>query len=114
MWMKSQGIVPPEGPSIKYVTLFLANFYPPLRHTSRDPPKVRHTSRIPPIFRMPSTKNLDKSHHVQILYKLFAGFLSGGVCQGSFIWTILSGVIFVRSLLHQKVKHHFKFHVPYV
>src|SRR6218665_1912744 len=35
------------GPSIKYVTVFLANFHPPppvtLRHTSRDPPKVRHT-----------------------------------------------------------------------
>src|SRR6218665_3373446 len=37
------------GPSIKNVTLFLANFDPPppvtLCHTSRFPPKVRHTSR---------------------------------------------------------------------
>src|SRR6218665_3542914 len=43
-----------KGPSIKYVTLFLANFNPPpsvtLCHTSWDPPKVRHTSRIPQIF----------------------------------------------------------------
>src|SRR6218665_3235553 len=43
-----------NGPSIKYVTLFLANFAPPppvtLCHTSRDPPKVRHTSRTPPRF----------------------------------------------------------------
>src|SRR6218665_965098 len=39
------------GPSIKYVTLFLINFYPPvtLCHTSRDPPKyVTHLG--PPRF----------------------------------------------------------------
>src|SRR6218665_2053433 len=40
-----------KGPSIKYVTLFLANFDPSppvaLCYTSRDPPKVRHTSRTP-------------------------------------------------------------------
>ena len=37
------------GPSMKYVTLFFTNFYPPvtLCHTSRNPPKVRHTSRAP-------------------------------------------------------------------
>src|SRR6218665_1256596 len=44
-----------EGPSIKYVTLPLANFYPPppvtLRHTSRDPPRkyVTHLGPPPPI-----------------------------------------------------------------
>src|SRR6218665_1796164 len=69
--------------SIKYVTLFLANFNPPppvtLCHTSRDPPKVRHTSRTPP----------NKSPLVQILSKLFVGVfvrevLSEGLLSGSF------------------------------
>ena len=40
-----------QGPSIKYVTLFLANFDPlPLSHFVSHipgPPKVRHTSRTP-------------------------------------------------------------------
>src|SRR6218665_1025505 len=115
-----------RGPSIKYVTLFLANFHPPppvtLRHTSRDPPKVRHTSRTPPpIFRRPSTKIPDKSPLVQILSQFFARFFVRWFCQGVFC---LEG--FVRGgfcpnacsvrihLLHQKVKHHFKFHVSYV
>src|SRR6218665_1172540 len=37
-----------------------------------------------------------------------------------FVWKVLSGMVFVRSssvrihLLHQKVKHHFKFLVSYV
>src|SRR6218665_4130122 len=42
-----------KGPSIKYVTLFWANFYPlpspchALSHFPGPPPKVRHTSRNP-------------------------------------------------------------------
>src|SRR6218665_249093 len=40
----------PLGPSIKYVTLFLANFDTPspvtLCHTSRTPHKVRHISKL--------------------------------------------------------------------
>src|SRR6218665_2078995 len=83
------------GPSIKYVTLFLANFYHPAPcHTSSHipgpPSKVRHTSRTPPpIFRRPSTKNPDKSPLVQILSQLFTGFfypggLSGGLLSGRF------------------------------
>src|SRR6218665_3429590 len=70
-----------KGPSIKYVTLFLANFDPPspvtLCHTSRDPQKVRHTSRTPPIFSRPSTKIPDKSP----LYK----FYREGFCLGGFV-----------------------------
>src|SRR6218665_2116807 len=50
-----------RGPSIKYVTLFLANFDPPspCRTLSHIPgsPKVRHTSQNPPIFSRPSTKS---------------------------------------------------------
>src|SRR6218665_1584406 len=77
------------GPSIKYVTLFLANFYPPhpvtLRHTSRDPsPKVRHTSRTPPIFRRPSTKTRTKAPCTNSVQIVRRRFLSGGFCQGVF------------------------------
>src|SRR6218665_3443237 len=69
------------GPSIKYVTLFLANFDPPppvtLCHISRDRQKyVTHLG--PPIFSRPRTKNPYKSPPVQILSQLFAGVLSGG------------------------------------
>src|SRR6218665_1597002 len=108
------------GPSIKYVTLFLANFDPPsplkLCHTSRDPPKVRHTSRTPPIFSRPSTKIPDKSS----LYKfnlncsrrfLSGGFVRVGFCPGWFLSVPPSVTI---HLLQQKVKHHLKFHVSYV
>src|SRR6218665_2598330 len=61
------------GPSINYVTLFLANLDPPpLSHCvthPRTPPKVRHTSRTPPIFSRPSTKIPDI--HVSPLYKFY-------------------------------------------
>src|SRR6218665_2546124 len=107
------------GSSIKYVTLFLANFEPPppvtLCHTSRDPPKVRHTSRTPPIFSRPSTKNLDKNPLYKFSLNCSRGFLFGGFVRGSFVWKVLFGVVFIRSpsvrihLLRQKVKHHFKF-----
>src|SRR6218665_172856 len=78
-----------KGPSKKYVTLFLAIFYPlppgTLRHTSRDPPKVRHTTRTrPPISRRPSIKNPNKSPLVQILFQLFTGVFVPGICQGVF------------------------------
>src|SRR6218665_1392058 len=101
------------GSSIKYVTLFLANFDPTPCHTSQEPPKVRHTSRtLPPGFlvglvqksrtKAPCTNSLNCS----------LGFLS-------FVWKVLYGVVLsvppsVRiHLLQQKVKHHFKFHVSY-
>src|SRR6218665_1262751 len=103
------------GPSIKYVTLFLANFDPlpchTLSHIPGAPPKVRHTSRTSPIFSRPITKSPGQKSPVQILSQLFAEV---------FVRMILSGLVFVRSpsvtihLLQQKVKHHFKFHVSYV
>src|SRR6218665_2979955 len=80
---------PAWRPSIKYVTLFLANFDPSpvtLCHTSRDPPKVRHTSRTPPpIFSRPSTKNRTKvpcTNSVSILHGGFCleSFVRGGFC----------------------------------
>src|SRR6218665_1148337 len=70
-----------EGPSIKYITLFLANFDPPvtLCHTSRDPRKVRHTSRTPtpPIFSRPSTKIPYKSPLYKFYLNCSRRFLSG-------------------------------------
>src|SRR6218665_1183563 len=77
-----------KGPSIKYITLFLANFYsPPPCHTSSHiprPPRKYVTHLGPRIFRRPSTKNPDKSPLVQILSQLLTGFLSGGFCQEVF------------------------------
>src|SRR6218665_2158300 len=74
--------------------------FKPLCHTLSHIPgplKVRHKSRTPPIFSRPSTKNPNKS----LLYKFSLNcswrFLSGGFCQGSFVWKVLSGMVFVRS-----------------
>src|SRR6218665_1703139 len=56
-----------KGPSIKYVTLFLANFYPlpppvTLCHTSRDPRPPKYVTQLrPPHFRRPSTKKPHKN-----------------------------------------------------
>ena len=103
----------PSRNGIEYVTLFLANFdLPPsvtLCHTSRDPRKyVTHLG--PPIFSRPSTKIPEK-----VLCTNSISLVLGGFCPG-----FLSGLVFVHSpfvrihLLHQKVKHNFKFHVSYV
>src|SRR6218665_3048443 len=79
-----------KGPSIKYVTLFLANFDPlPLSHFVTHPGTPRkyviHLGP-PPISRRPSTKNPDKSPLVQILFQLFAEVFvrARGFCQGVF------------------------------
>src|SRR6218665_317757 len=86
-----------QGPSIKYVTLFLTNCDPPLPcHTlshSSGPPKVRHTSRDHPIFS--STKNPDKHPLYKISLNGPRGFCSGvlfEVLSGRFC----SGVVVVR------------------
>src|SRR6218665_1237907 len=111
------------GPSIKYVTLFLAKFYPhsPCHTLSHIPGPPKSTSHIsdPPIFSKPSTKTSDKSPLYKFCLNCSRGYLSG-VCQGVFC---LEG--FVRGgfcpfplcqieLFQQKVKHHFEFHVSYV
>src|SRR6218665_544057 len=114
----------PWGPSIKYVMLFLANFYPPPPvthyHTSQYPPQVLHTSRTPP-FLVGLVKKSGQKPPLQILSQLFArafvrgllsgGFLSGRFCPGWFLSIPPSVRI---HLLQQKVKNHFKFHVSYV
>src|SRR6218665_1831888 len=96
---------------------------PPLSHfhTSRDPAKS--TSQIPGTPRFLEGL-VQKTRTKAPLYKFCLNcsreFLSGGFVRGSFVWKVLAGVVFVRSrsvrihLLHQKVKHHFKFHVSYV
>src|SRR6218665_1151730 len=76
----------PQGPSIKYVTLFWTNFDPlpppvTLCHTSQDPTKVRHTSRTPQFLvvqRKPDKKLLYKSLFLRDLR--LKGFVLGGFC----------------------------------
>src|SRR6218665_2160445 len=105
----------PKGPSIKYVTLFLANFdHPPsvtLCHTSRDPLPRKYVTYDPPIFSRPSTKIPDKSPLYKFYLNCSRRFLSGGFCPGWFLSVPPPVTIY---LLQQKVKHHFKFHVSYV
>src|SRR6218665_3040491 len=97
------------GPSIKYVTLFLVNFYPPVTLPGTPRTYVTHLGP-PPDFSRPSTNIPDKSPVYKFYLNCSRRFLSGG----------LSGLVFVRSpcvtihLLQQKVKHRFKFHVSYV
>src|SRR6218665_4181967 len=111
-----------KGPSIKYVTLFLANFDPPppchtLSHIPRPPQKyVTHLG--PPRFSVGLVQKPEEKPPVQILSQLFAGafvrgHLSRGLLSGMFCpgW-VLSITPSVRiHLLQQKVKNHFKFHV---
>src|SRR6218665_768882 len=111
------------GQSIKYVTLFLANFNPlPLSHFVTHPgTPQKSTPHIsdPPTFSRHSKKNRTKAPCTNSL-NCSRGFLFGGFVRGSFVWKVLSGVVFICSpsvrvhLLRQKVKHHFKFHVSYV
>src|SRR6218665_178511 len=106
---------------MKYVTLFLTNFEPPLSpdtlcHTSRDPLQVRHTSRTPRFLVGLVLKTRTKAPCTNCLNCL-RGFLPEGFCKESFVWKDLSGWFlsvqpYVRiHLLQQKVKHHFKFQV---
>src|SRR6218665_2161199 len=79
------------GPSIKYVTLFSANFDPLPCHTlSHIPEHPQSTSHIstPPILSRPSTKNPDKSplykFSLNCLQGFLSGVLSGGLLSGRF------------------------------
>ena len=86
------------GPSIKYVTLFLANFDPPLPgHTLSDipgPPRMYVTHLGPP---RPSTK-IPCTNSISIV--------RGGFCPG-----VLSGLVFVRSLLSQYICYNRKLNI---
>src|SRR6218665_1743237 len=95
------------GPSIKYVMLFLANFDPlPLSHFVTHPgTPQKYVTHLgpPPIFSRPSTKKPRQKPPVQILSQLFAGIFFGGFDRGSFVWKVLSGVVFIRSLLSEYI-----------
>src|SRR6218665_1751225 len=110
--------------SIKYVTLFLANFYPLPCHTSSHipgPPEITSHISDPPILegliQRPGQNKPPCTNSVSIVR---GGFCPRAFVKGFFVWKVLSGVVFVRSrsvrihLLQQKVKHHFKFLVSYV
>src|SRR6218665_1881803 len=89
------------GPSIKYVTLFLANFdwpLPPvtLCHASRDPSESTSHISDPPILVGLVQKSRTKAPCTNSISMVRRGF-SGGFCQGSFVWKVLSGLVFVRS-----------------
>src|SRR6218665_3864683 len=80
-----------KGPSIKYITLFLASFYPlPLSHfvthPGTPPESTSHISE-PPIFSRPSTNNPDKSP----LYKFSLKIVREGFCPGVLSEGLLSG-----------------------
>src|SRR6218665_2784552 len=98
--------------------LFLDNFdspspYHTLSHIP-EPPKVRHTSLTVPIFSRPSTKKRTKAPCTNSLSIVRGGFcpgvLSGGLLSGRFhLGWFLSVPILSEYMLHQKVKHPFKF-----
>src|SRR6218665_275893 len=76
------------GPSIKYVTLFLANSYPSpvtLCHTSRDPPKIRHTSQTPFL------EGLVQKTRTKAPCKNSVSIVRGGFCPGVLSGCLLSG-----------------------
>src|SRR6218665_1776276 len=102
-----------KGPSIKYVTLFLANFDPPchtLSHIPGPPESTSHISDPPKLL-----VGLVQKSRIKVPCTNSISIVRGGFSPG--VW---SGLVFVRSpsvtihLLQQKVKHHFKFHVSYV
>src|SRR6218665_2315086 len=90
-----------RGPSIKYVTLFLANYDPPLplSHFVTHPGTPKSTSHIsdPQIFSRPSMKTRRKAPCTNSLSIVRGGFCPGAFVKGSIVWNVLSGVVFVRS-----------------
>src|SRR6218665_1961008 len=107
------------GPSIKYVMLFLPIFAPLPCHTLSHipgPPKKYVTNLGPPFLLglgpyVVKKFNLDKSPLYKFSLNCSRGFLSGRFCPGWYL-SVPSSVRI--HLLQHKVKHHFKFHVPYV
>ena len=79
-----------SGPSIKYVTLFLANFDPlPLSHfvTHTGTPKIRHTSRTSRFLVGLVQKSRTKVPCTSSI----------SIVRGGFWPWVLSGLVFVRS-----------------
>ena len=76
--------IPIMGPSIKYVTLFLANFDPLLCHTLSHIPGLpqKYVTHLgpPPIISRPSTRNPDKSPLYKFSLNCSRWYISGGFC----------------------------------
>src|SRR6218665_953381 len=103
-----------KGPSIKCVTLFLANFDPPpsvtLCHTSRDPPESPSPISHPPLVCRPSTKIPDKSPLYKFYLNFARRFLSGGFVRVGFCpFPLLSQYICYNKKLN--ITLNFMFHM---
>src|SRR6218665_2269021 len=101
------------GPSIKYVTPFLANFDPlPLSHfvTHLGTPKKYVTHLGPPIFSRPSTKILDKNPLYKFYLNCSRRFLSRGFTRVAFCpFPLLSQYICYNRKLN--ITLNFMFHM---
>src|SRR6218665_3291956 len=102
------------GPSIKYVTLFLANFDPPppchtLSHIPGPPSESTSHISAPRFLAHLVQKSRTKVPCTNSISIVCGGFCPG-FCPGWFLSVPPSVTI---HLLHQKVKHPFKFHVSY-
>src|SRR6218665_1816454 len=109
MWGKRNILQRIKGPSIKYVTLFLANFYPlPLSHFVTHPgtiPRkyVTHLGTHPQIFSKPSTKIPDKSPLYKFSLNCSRGFYLGGFVRKSFVWSVFPGWFLSVPLLSEYI-----------
>src|SRR6218665_1238026 len=114
--------IPALGPSIKYITLFLANSDPllPLSHFVTHPgtPKVRNTSRNPQIFSRPSTKSRTKVPFTNSLSVVHGVFCQGVFCLEGFVRSGFCPFPFPSEYICDNrqlgPKHQVKFHVSYV
>ena len=90
-----------RGPSIKYVTLFLANFAPSPCHTLshiRGSPRKYVTPLGSPRFLVDLVqKSRTKAPCTNSISILRGGFCPAGFCQRVFCLEGLSGLVFVRS-----------------
>ena len=106
-----------KGPSIKYVTLSLANFDPlPLSHFVTHPGTPKSMSHISDPLRFlvglvqETRTKAPCTNSLSIVRKGFcSGVLSGGLLSGRFC----PGGFYPFPFC-QKVKHHFKYHVSFV
>ena len=76
-----------------------------LCHTSRDPIPQKYVTHLgpPSIFSRPSTKTRTKALCSNPLLIVREGFCPGAFVRGSFVWKLLSGVVFVRSPFCQSI-----------
>src|SRR6218665_3243780 len=84
------------GPSIKYITLFLANFDPiPLSHFVTHPGTSQSMSHISdPRFLVA----LVQRTRTKAFCTNSLSIVHGGFVRGSFVWKVLSGVVFYNVL----------------